>query len=44
MESDADDDDEDGDDDENEDTGRHSRMLEDITGLSADAFGGNFLV
>lgn len=36
MESDADD-------DENEDPGRHSRMLEEITGLSADAFGGIFL-
>ncbi|KAL1542801.1 U3 small nucleolar RNA-associated protein 14 A [Salvia divinorum] len=28
------------DDDENEDPGRHGRLLEDITGLSADAFGG----
>ncbi|XP_057793654.1 uncharacterized protein LOC131010239 isoform X3 [Salvia miltiorrhiza] len=28
------------DDDENEDPGRHARMLEEITGLPADAFGG----
>ncbi|KAK6129619.1 hypothetical protein DH2020_036629 [Rehmannia glutinosa] len=37
---DNDDDNLDGDDNENQDEGRHSRMLEEITGLPSDAFGG----
>lgn len=45
MASDAeeDEDEDEEDDDDNTDPGRHDRMLEQITGLPADAFGGIFL-